>query len=214
MKCVNCQTENEKGSTYCTNCGQGLPRSRKKIMVCPHCNTEYDSTNILYCPIDGTKLVIKLTTQSFGGPGPKNHISPPEENRASIMNKDEGSEQIQAEVVTTEQRGFVGGYIWIFLAYATSFGSFALFLYTAIEIGDPRITLVGILFIPTALSGRGIQLRRRWGLNLTFVLLVGSLFGSCIEILYGDMAIPRGIVQIIIAVFWLQYFGKKSLMFR
>ncbi len=193
----------------------GLPRIRKTTLVCPGCKTEYDSDNKKFCPVDGAKLESKTVTVQRDDLQVANHTS----NQPKVVEKlplESDSIPIGKNVSLKQiDRGFVWGYVWIFLAYLIALGFMVFSLFEAARMEAPEILIICVLFIPTFLSGRGIQLRRRWGINLTFAILVLSVLASIIEMMIGDtIVVYKGIGQIVIAVLWMQYFGKRWQMFH
>jgi len=229
VRCFKCESSNTIGAAYCKSCGGKLNKERilhEVVKYCEQCGTGYEQ-DALYCEKDGTKLIATKVKIASTSPEPKVKESRP----STLLHQDETKSHYSTEVlnstinskpgikdgkeVTTKKKGFVWGYVWVVMAYLSSFAMLAAGVSVSFDTGEPLLLFMGLLTLPAFFSGVGIHLKKRWGVVITNILLLIAIIGSIVELESGDdFAILKGIGQIVISMLWLKYFNSRWSLFH
>ncbi len=239
MNCTSCGSKNADNQKYCGSCGKPLieatdtsipqpqqdetksyssteshksPRQKPRIEHEPA--SSHGHGNMIQCKQCGTANK-KLSRKSLGGKCYKcgallidtprlDKTLPKREKTLKVGGGGSG-----------QTRSFFWGKIWVMLAYISSLAMLSLYIWAFFDTGEPALLLFGVIAIPSFLSGYGVQTRKRWGLNLTNILLILSIIASVIELSgNGSYGILRGLGQITIAVLWLRYLNSRWNLFH
>jgi hypothetical protein len=239
VHCNSCGSKNADINKYCGSCGKPLKDTEDKNTPKPHQEEakSYSSTELP----NATRQKPRIKHESRSSQGPGNMIQCKQcgtgNKRLSIKSLGGKCYKCGAVLIDTPRldknlpkrdkplkvgrgdsgqiQSFFWGYIWVILAYISSLAMLSLYIWAFFDTGDPALLLFGVIAIPSILSGYGVHTRKRWGLNLTNILLILSIIASVFELSGNDSyGILRGLGQITVAILWLKYFNSRWNLFH